>query len=249
MEIVGNGFLARNLRPIAGRHRDVVTVAGGVSSTATVSDAEFLREATQLYDIIRRCRREDRRVVFFSTASAAMYGADNGTGVEDGPVFPHTPYGRHKLAMEAVLANSGADYLVLRLSHVVGPDQPSHQLLPALVRQVMAGQVRLYRDARRDLVDVVDVRAALDGLLRAGVSRQVVNIAAGVAAPVADIVRHIERIVGRTAEHEVVEVAGNHSAGPISIARLRSLVADCPGTGDYRAILDRYVRAAAGAVS
>ncbi|MFC4533187.1 NAD-dependent epimerase/dehydratase family protein [Sphaerisporangium dianthi] len=249
MEIVGHGFLARNLRPVAGRHPDVVAVASGVSSTAAVSDAEFLREATQLYEIVQRCRSARRKVVFFSTAAAAMYGAPVGHGREDGPVYPYSPYGRHKLALEAVLAASGADYLVLRLSHVVGADQPPHQLLPALVRQVMSGTVRLYRGARRDLVDVVDVVAVLDGLLSAGVSNEVVNVASGQATPVELIVEHIERRLGRVAAKELVEISGSHSAAPISVEKIHRLAPGTMGDRDYRTVLDKYIPATVGATT
>lgn len=249
MEIVGNGFLARNLRPVADLHPDVVAVASGVSSTAVVSDAEFLREATQLYEIVQRCRHTRRKVVFFSTAAAAMYGAPGASGREDGPVYPYSPYGRHKLALEAVLAASGVDYLVLRLSHVVGADQPPHQLLPALVRQILSGTVRLYLGARRDLVDVEDVVAGLDGLLSAGVSHEVVNVASGTSTPVELIVEHIERRLGRVARKEHVEIGGNHSAAPISIEKIRRLAPGAPSARDFRAVLDKYIPTTVGAVT
>ncbi|MEU7837920.1 MULTISPECIES: NAD-dependent epimerase/dehydratase family protein [unclassified Nonomuraea] len=249
MQIIGNGFLARNLRPLAAKHPDVVAVASGVSSTATVSDAEFLREATQLYEIVQRCKRARHRMVFFSTASAAMYGPPGDSGREDSPVYPYSPYGRHKLAMEAVLDASGVDYLVLRLSHVVGADQPPHQLLPALVRQIMSGTVRVYRGARRDLVDVADVVSALDGLLSAHVSREVVNVASGLAVPVEYVVEHIEERMGRVAVKDVVEIAGNHSAAPISIEKVRRLAPAALSTRDYRAVLDKYIPAAIGALA
>jgi nucleoside-diphosphate-sugar epimerase len=71
-------------------------------------------------------------------------------------VEPRSAYGQHKLAVEGLIASSGARWLVLRLAHVVGIGQRPHQLLPAFVEQVRSGTVRLHRNAHRDLVDVRD---------------------------------------------------------------------------------------------
>jgi nucleoside-diphosphate-sugar epimerase len=249
MEIVGNGFLARHLHVAFGnRFPDVTAIAAGVTRTADATPAEFTREAALVYDVTRRCRAAGRTVVFFSTASDSMYGATGATGAEDGPVFPTSAYGRHKLALEAVLAASGARYLVLRLSHVVGAGQRSHQLLPSLVTQVRAGQVTIFRHTHRDLVDIRDVLSALDGLLAARtrdavVNDAVVNIASGVLTPIERIIDGIERRLGTRAARRYVDRPVVTT--PTSVARLRSLVpgwSATPGGAEHAEILlDRYV--------
>lgn len=249
MDIVGNGFLARNLEPISAAHPRVVVAAAGVSAATGTAEAEFAREAEFVYGLVRRCARQDRKLLFFSTASTGMYSVPGEAGREDGPVFPATPYGRHKLALEGVLAAASIDYLVLRLGHVVGPEQPAHQLLPAMVAQVRSGLVRLHRGAQRDLIDVADVVTIADRLLAIGANRTVVNVASGVPVPIDDIIDHIEARLGLRAVREYVKDAHNQ---PVSTAKLRRLVPDTAAMGFsegyYRRVLDRYV-AAGSAVS
>jgi NDP-hexose 4-ketoreductase len=247
VEIVGRGFIARNLRPIVGSHDDVVIFAAGVPTTSATLDDQFRREAVMLYDVVRRCGLDGRRLVFFSTCSAAMYGVPDCLRREDAPVFPLAAYGRHNLALEGVLAASGVDYLIIRLTHLVGRYQRPHQLFPHLVRGVLAGSVEIHRSARRDLLDIVDMVRVLDALLLKGVSREIVNIASGVPVPIEDVVAHIEGRLGRVAEKRLVEPPDGNVEEPVCLDKLRSLIpaVEWMGFGPhyYRSVIDRYIAA------
>lgn len=241
MEIIGKGFIARNLEPLAHRHPDVVVLAAGVSWAVGTSEADFRREADLLRDMAERCRATGRALLFFSTASTGMYGACEGPGREDEPVTPCTPYGAHKLALEEQLRASGAEFLILRLGHLVGPGQPPHQLLPTLVRQLREGSVWIHRGAVRDLVHVDDVVAVIDRLLTKGLRGETVNVASGEAVPVELIVDRLEQGLGTGARREYRD-AGSHHV--ISIDKLRDLVPDVAaafGPGYYRRVIDTFL--------
>ncbi|MFG2296195.1 NAD-dependent epimerase/dehydratase family protein [Streptomyces sp. NPDC048603] len=241
MDIVGNGFLARNLRPLAQSHPDTVALAAGVSWASGTSDADFAREAALVRDTARRCRADGRRLLFFSTAATGMYGLAEGPGREDTPVTPCTPYGAHKVLLEERLRDSGADHLILRLGHLVGPDQPDHQLLPTLVRQLRRGVVSIHRGAARDLIDVADVVTVVDRLLALGLRTETVNVASGHAVPVEEIVDHLRLRLGLEARYEYQDAGGRHT---ISIEKLRTLVPQVEAMGFgpayYRRILDDF---------
>lgn len=225
MEVVGRGFIAGHTVEHFGQHHpDTTLIAAGVSSVR-ITDAEaFTREAELVYRVLRRCRDEGRTVIFLSTASAGMYGAPDCPGSEDGPVYPLTPYGRHKLALEQVCAASGARWLVLRLAHIVGSGQQTHQLLPSLTRQLLSGRIQVHEGASRDLLGVHDMLAMLDLLLGRGVHDEIVNIATGRSEPVERIVDELELRLGTHAERELVELPTKHAS--VDIAKLRSLLPD-----------------------
>ncbi|MEV7770832.1 NAD-dependent epimerase/dehydratase family protein [Kitasatospora sp. NPDC086791] len=244
MEIVGDGFIARHLRPLAHRHPGTVVFAAGVSSAGSVAEEQFAREADLLYTVIRRCTADGRRLVYFSTCSAGMYGAPDSRGREDEPVFPGSAYARHKLALEAVLAASRADHLVLRLTHLVGPGQRAHQLLPALTDRIRGGSLQVYRGAYRDLLDIEDAVAVFDELFASAESRQVVNVASGTAVPVERIVEHIERSLGTVARKTYRQVAGEYTVSVDRLAKLVPAVSERVGRADYyRTVIDRYLSA------
>ncbi|MEV0565174.1 NAD-dependent epimerase/dehydratase family protein [Dactylosporangium sp. NPDC050588] len=242
MQIIGNGFLAKNLTAAFGdRFPDVTALAVGVSSTSVTDPAEFDREAEALYAAVRRCAAHDRTLLYFSTASFAMYGHTTAPATEDGPLFPPSVYGRHKLALEACVRASGVRHVVLRLSHVVGPHQRPHQLLPAIVRQVASGTVTVYRGAHRDLLDARDLMHAIDGLLTADAGDVVVNVASGRPLPVEDIVDGVSQRLGVSPDR--VYSTGPFSRTEVSLDRLRAFVPSfgTAGPGYLDMLLDRYL--------
>lgn len=247
MLVIGRGFIASHLSTIADRHPHAVVVAAGVSSIRVTDPAEFARERALMADVTQRCLRENLTAVVLSTASHAMYGSTDHIVEEREPVSPSSPYGRHKLGLERQVADSGANWLVLRLAHVVGARQRPHHLLPAFVEQVRSGTVRLYRDTYRDLVDVRDVVSTVDGLLAAGVHGEVVHVASGTPVPVTAIAAGVRARMGLPARLEVVDAPPVRTT--VSTARLRALLptAVLPGGAGYLdRLLDRYVADYAG---
>jgi nucleoside-diphosphate-sugar epimerase len=241
MQIIGRGFLARNLVDgLSGKYPEVVALAAGVSSTSVTDTDEFDREAEALYAALRRCRDEHSTLLFFSTASFAMYGTTLAPAPEDGPLFPPSVYGRHKLALEACVQAAGIDYLILRLSHVVGEHQRQHQLLPSIVRQIKTGKVTVYGGAHRDLLDIRDLTYVIDRLLGDGVRNVVVNVASGLPQSVDDIVDGVARRMARDAQRDYLP--GEVSVTEVSLRRLLTLVPDFDGgRGGAAAYLDQML--------
>jgi NDP-hexose 4-ketoreductase len=246
MQIVGRGFVARNLAEAFGeRHPGVTAFAAGVSSTSVVATAELDREAELLYRTLQTCRAQGRILLFFSTASFAMYGSTSEPVEETGPLCPPSVYGRHKLALESCIRSAGVEFLILRLSHLVGPHQRAHQILPGLAGQVRSGTVTLYEDAFRDLLDVRDLMVVVEALVANGVTGQVVNVVSGVLQPVGCIVEAIERRLGVTAERVYRPSRVTHTL--VSTRTLRHLAPQLefwrPGPGYLDDLVERYLPA------
>lgn len=242
MDVIGNGLIARHLRPLRERHSDVTVLAAGVPRHH-LPESENEREAALVRDTIARCRADGHLLVFFSTTS--MYGAPGNRGREDEPVVASTAYGRHKLDLEELIRDSGVRHLLLRLTQVVGPAEPEFRLLPALMRQLSTGHVQVHRDARRDLLHVADFVALLDGMLSAGTENEIVNVASGDCVPIGHIIDHLEERLGVTATREFVAAGVPYCS---SVEKLRAAV---PGfdrlgfsPGYFRRVIDRYLEEA-----
>ena len=241
MEIIGTGFIARNFAALAAAHPDVVLFAAGVSHAGCTSEDAFRREVDVLYGTVQQCRRKGRRLVYCSTASGQMYAEPHSHGVEDEPVFPRSAYGRHKLAMETVIRQSGTDYLILRLASPLGLHQQPHQLIPALVAQVQRGQVDLHRGAHRDLIDIEDVVAITDRLLSRNITREVVNVASGVAVPIEDIV---QVLVTRASTPVQIHAVDRPDSNRVSLHKLANALGGLQRFGFdhayYARVIDKY---------
>ncbi|MCU7825075.1 NAD-dependent epimerase/dehydratase family protein [Kitasatospora sp. DSM 101779] len=246
MEIIGRGFLAGHLAPLAHEHADAVALAAGVSWASGTSTADFERERHLFHQVLDRCRASGRTLIFFSTASAGVYGADR-PGREDDAVTARSAYGAHKLGMERELLESGADFLVLRLGHLVGRGQPAHQLLPTLVASLGTGRIAIQRHATRDVIDVAHVVAVIDLLLRRGIRRETLNVASGTAVPVEHVVDHLEFRLGLSVDRRYEDTGTSHL---VSVDKLHSLLPEVRGFGFgpayYRTVLDAYLAGTRG---
>lgn len=247
MHIIGNGFIARHLRPLRHLHPGVTVLAAGVPRQQ-LPEAEHIREAGLVRETIRRCREHGETLVFFSTTS--MYGGPGDRGREDEPVASSTPYGRHKLDLEALITDSGVDHLILRLTQIIGAHEPDFRLLSALIRQLLDGQVQLHLNARRDLLHVTDFVTIVDLLLGAKTKNEIVNVASGDCVPIGQIIDHLEERLGITAERQVQAAGISYCS---SVAKLHALVPDVAelgfGPGYFRRAIDRFLadtRAARG---
>ncbi len=187
MKIIGHGMIAQSLLPYHDRSSNAVIFASEVANSRTTNEQAYEREYQLLYETLHACTAEGKQIVYFSSAGA-IYGETNSPRTETTPLFPTTAYGRHKLLCQSVIANSGANYLIVRLANLVGRAQNASQLVPALVEQIKQGRVTILAQAVRDLLDVDDFAKILLCVLAADLTKQTLLVASGHSIAVAEIV-------------------------------------------------------------
>ncbi len=222
-DVIGSGMLARAFASAAETGPDAIICASGVADSQSSDVFAFRREQALLNDLTRRARERRAVLVYFS--GAPVYGRVSGLRVETAEATPETPYGRHKLECEKLVADGGARYLVLRLPNVVGPSGHPRQLIPSLVAQTLNGSIVTRTDATRDLFDVDDLVAIVAALLRRGVCNSTLNVASGISTPVLRLVEVIAETLG--ASPSVLSVEGGDSQ-EFSTAKVCGLLPEYP---------------------
>ncbi|MFE9795725.1 NAD-dependent epimerase/dehydratase family protein [Streptomyces goshikiensis] len=154
--------------------------------------------------------------------SAAEYGpGEPDTRVAEwAPTRPVTPYGATKLAGTVAVTASGLDGVVLRVGNPVGPGAPVTGLpgrIAALLRGAGPDPDAVLRlgdlSAHRDFVDVRDVaRAVALTVTTPGPLPAVLNIGAGRAVPVRDLVHTLAAAAGFRGRIEEEEGGSARSA-------------------------------------
>ncbi|UQX04223.1 NAD(P)-dependent oxidoreductase [Streptomyces sp. RerS4] len=176
----------------------VVNCAGSTSGDAVTLAEVNARGPAVLCAALRDAAPSARLV---HLGSAAEYGP----GEPDTPVAewaatrPVAPYGATKLAGTVAVASSGLDGVVLRVGNPVGPGAPRTGLpgrIAALLREAGTDPAAVLRlgdlSAHRDFVDVRDVAHAVALAVTApGPLPPVLNIGAGRAVPVRELVREL----------------------------------------------------------
>lgn len=191
--LIGSGLLAQAFMEASSQHEDVCIYAAGVSSSICVDPAEFGRERLRLSDALQKSQRADA-FVYFGTCSV------------DDPEARLTAYVLHKLGMEQ-LVRAHPRHLILRLPQVAGRTPNPHTLLNFLYARISRSEsFTLWRDARRNVIDAIDVAAIAGELIAESAARNVtVNVANPVSYTMAEIVSAMERAVGKRAIFDIVE--------------------------------------------
>jgi len=103
--VIGKGMIAKAFSNYMDK-KDVAIFASGVSNSLERNEREFQREKDLLCKVINDSH--DKLLVYFSTCS-----------VYDSSVNK-TPYVRHKLKMESIIAENVEQFNLFRLPQVVG---------------------------------------------------------------------------------------------------------------------------------
>lgn len=119
---------------------DLVFHAAARTQTA---DCESNPEATKRINtdsaikIAEVCQRKNARFVFLSTEQVFNNTAEKGPFSEAQETNSSSVYGQQKIAVEQFLLNSGSDYLILRLSWMMGLSYPGIKASPNIIKNVI----------------------------------------------------------------------------------------------------------------
>jgi len=225
MKLVGSGLLAQAFIHTPSLNPDVCIYAAGVSNSSCNDPREFARERTRLTESIR-CAGHVDAFVYFGTCSVAD------------PEAVTTPYVQHKMAMERLVATHPR-HLILRLPQVAGETPNPHTLLNYLFARISRSEnFCLWRNAQRNIIDVVDVAAITNLLISEPAMR---NLALNVANPanygMLGIVNALEVAAGKRAIYEIAERGSGYS---IDITWLHPLL-DAAGVQFTEGYLQRVI--------
>lgn len=171
------------------------------------------------------------RVLHISTDE--VYGSvEDGSSLELDPLEPRSPYSASKAGSDLIalsyVTTYGLEVSVTRASNNYGPYQYPEKVIPLFVTNLLdGGQVPLYGDGLnvRDWLHVTDHCAAVDLVLRQGVSGEVYNVGGGNEVANVDLTKRLLELCGRgeDAIDWVPDRLGHDRRYSIASGKVRSL--------------------------
>lgn len=184
--VIGNGLMA-NAFSVYKSNNNMLIFASGVSNSLEENPLEFAREL----QLLKKSHKNhpNSTLVYFSTLS-----------ILDNEVHKR-PYVQHKLAMESFIRQNISNYLILRVSNVVGENGNTHTIVNFLVNAVKnETSITIWKYAERNIIDVNDVVFIVTELLKKGEQNKIINIATNYNIPVVEILETIEHYFNKKAK-------------------------------------------------
>jgi nucleoside-diphosphate-sugar epimerase len=202
MILHGSGLLAQAFASGISPCQDGCIYAAGVSNSNCTDAREYARERERLDSALKQAGHLDP-FVYFGTCSIAD------------PETRDTPYVQHKLAMERQV-RAHPRHLILRLPQVAGKTPNPHTLLNFLFARISRSEgFCLWKNATRNIIDIVDVAATTCELIKDTSARNLtLNIANSTSYSMPYIITVMEQVVGKRA---IYDIADRGSAYPIDI--------------------------------
>jgi len=195
-------------------------------------DAMWAAHATATVNLLEALAAAGEPVRVVVSGSSAEYGLAGGARRvrEDAPLEPLSLYGSCKLAQSLAalsFARGPIEVVVARIFNVLGPGIPDYLAPGSFARQIARVAAGLQPpevlvgdlSPRRDYVDVRDVAAALELLMRRGVSGESYNVGLGRSVPMSAILRGLASAAG-------VRVRERADPSRRGVSGVKDLVAD-----------------------
>lgn len=176
--IIGRGLLAKALNVLD--KPNYLFFASGVSNSNETNESEFKRERDLLLSTLKKHLNKDL-FLYFSTCS-----------IYDTSVNQRL-YVKHKMEMEKLIVNSGVNFLILRVSNLVGEGGNPNTVMNYFVNAVKGEQqFNIWENATRNLLGVGHMVFILKDVMNKNNKNQIIDIAYHKSFKVLDIIKEIE---------------------------------------------------------
>ena len=195
MHVHGSGFIAKNLKRIKLRKlKKIVIYAAGVSNSKSKDKKKFLRERKKIQTFLNNHNKE-HLFIYISTTSVL----DN--------YLKKDKYTRNKIIIENLIKKSLNNFLILRLSQIVGKSNNPHTLTNFIYRKILSEQrFKVWSNVKRNLIDIDDlikiVKQIISTKLKPG---NVINILNPNSIYVKEIVNIMGKIVKKNPKYILLE--------------------------------------------
>jgi nucleoside-diphosphate-sugar epimerase len=226
--VIGTGLMANAFLAEFGKRDDVVVFASGVAHSKVLAKEQFDRERNLLFHTLKTNR--EKNIIYFSTCS--VYDASEALA----------PYVSHKIAMEELIKENFARFMIFRLSNLVGFTTNFHTVFNFFVRHILQDlPFVLWKNAYRNLIDVQDVVALVKHFATEGdYINQTINVAHPVSYKATEIVARIEHFFKRKANYTAVDKGSFFTIDTTLVEQVTSKIGLDFSEGYIDKLLHRY---------
>lgn len=198
MIIIGNGLVA-NAFIKSNLDLDFILFASGVSDSKNASINDFDREKKLFLQTVKNY--PNKAFVYFSTCS--IYDPDSVESI----------YVKHKLNMEQLIKTSCNEFIIFRVSNIVGISNNKNTIFNFLLYKIKSHEkIKIWKNAYRNFIDIDIVVRYVSFFLKDFPSwkNKIINIASIENTSVLELVNLIINIYSSNSEIELLDKGSNY---------------------------------------
>lgn len=192
----------------------ISTTNPGTSNLDPIGDIQ--ENLVPSIQFLKICVKTKIKKVIFLSSGGAVYGTPDSTPInEDHPLNPESSYGIQKVAIEKYLyffyKNYGLEYTIVRPSNPYGPRQNPYTvqglISVALHKLRNEETLSIWGDGTivRDYIFIDDLIDAIYRVTMSTSSCRIFNIGSGIGYSINEIIRIIEKVVGKKIKVEYMD--------------------------------------------
>lgn len=187
-EIIGHGLLGKTFK--SSKTNNCLFFCSGVSDSNEVRSEAFQREEKLLRKSLLKANDNHQNFVYFSSVAAPL---------------SNTSYFNHKIEMEKLIKKYSSKYYILRLPQVAGPVLNT-TLLPTMIKNIYEDRYfKVFKNAKRTLVDVEDIVALFENILSKSDGNKVINICPGYSFTPEELVILVSKYMNMQPKYDLVD--------------------------------------------
>lgn len=190
--VIGNGMLANSFKDYE-LDNSVVIFCSGVSNSLCVEKSNYDREFSLLKTVL--AENKEKLFVYFSTCSI------------DDLSLRGNMYIKHKIEIEDYIKLNSNNFVIARLSNVVGFSKNIHTVLNFFFISISKSiPFDLWKESYRNLIDVAHVKEIVSYVIDNNLfTNKTINIANKISVSSLSIVEKIEEFLQTKAEYQIID--------------------------------------------
>lgn len=177
---------------------DTITIVSNNSKSE--NEEEKLLQLNKLYqNLFNKLKVKKIKKYYFLSSGGTIYGDSSTPILETAQLNPKTLYAKSKVMLEELLAKSGLNYVVFRLSNPYGGYQVTDKkqgVIPIYIERTLKNEeFELWGTSHtvRDYIYIDDFAKVIHLCIERDISNETLNIGSGVGSSLQDIFNEVEK--------------------------------------------------------
>ena len=209
MEIIGKGFVGKNLKKInLNKKNNFIIYCAGVSNSKSTSQKKYFREIKRIKNTIKKMNNKTIFVYISTTSILDKFHSRD-------------KYVKNKIIIEKIIRKKINRFIILRFPQIIGRNNNPYIISNFIFNKIKNRRsFELWSNVKRNFIDIDDVKKIVKNILNKNFQKNlIINIFNSRSVMMEDLVHIFSRILNIKANYEIMNYNLNKSNKKIIVPK------------------------------